>query len=245
VTRGKPPPARSSHGPRQLRPVTGEGGMSFGVSTINLGGVNCYLAKCTDGFVLIDTGFSTKRDFLVRQLEKAGCRPGNLKLILITHGDSDHAGNGAFLRRTYGAKVGMHPLDVGMVERGDMGWNRKAKPDRMSLLFRLMGVVVSVVAKRHKFETFSPDIEVRDGFPLSIYGFNARVVHIPGHSKGSIGVLTEDGKLYCGDFLYNMPGMNHVDDMNDRNASLEKLKKLEITAVYPGHGKPIPGLWLK
>lgn len=209
------------------------------VTTINLGGVNCYLAKCTEGFVLIDTGLSTKRSALLQELEKVGCNPGTLKLVLITHGDSDHAGNGAYLKDTYGVKVGMHPMDAGMVERGDMSWNRKAKPDKMSLLLRLIGVLAEGVVRRHKFETFEPDIEVEEGFNLARYGFNARVVHIPGHSKGSIGVLTEDGNLYCGDFLYNMPGMNHVDDLDARNVSLAKLKKLDIRMVYPGHGKPI------
>ena len=50
------------------------------VKSINLGGVNCYLAKCADGYILIDTGFPTKRDALVRELHKAGCKPGSLKL---------------------------------------------------------------------------------------------------------------------------------------------------------------------
>ena len=85
-----------------------------------------------------------------------------------------------------------------------------------------------------------PDVEVADGFDLSKYGLNAKVVHIPGHSKGSIGVLTDDGNLYCGDFLYTTPGMNFVDDMEARKASLEKLKKLPIRKIFPGHGKPTP-----
>jgi hydroxyacylglutathione hydrolase len=212
--------------------------MDAKVTTVNLGGVNCYLAECADGFVMIDTGFSLKRKLLLRALAKAGCKPGDIKFVLITHGDSDHAGNAAFLQREYQATIGMHPDDAGMVERGDMNWNRKPKADKMSPIMKIVGTMVRLVAKE-KFETFKPDVAVSDGFDLSKYGLNAKVVHIPGHSKGSIGVLTADGNLYCGDFLYTTPGMNFVDDMEARRLSLEKLKKLQIRKVFPGHGKPI------
>jgi len=72
------------------------------------------------GFILIDTGCSNKRVELEKRLESAGCKPGDLKLIVLTHGDFDHTGNAAYLRKKFGAKIAMHHEDSGMVERGDM-----------------------------------------------------------------------------------------------------------------------------
>ena len=43
--------------------------------------VNCYLVKTPSGFILIDTGLPKRRSDLVRELETAGCRPGDLKLM--------------------------------------------------------------------------------------------------------------------------------------------------------------------
>jgi hydroxyacylglutathione hydrolase len=103
------------------------------VTIINLGGVNCYLVKSKTGFILVDTGFSTRRSALLQKLEKAGCKTGSLKLIVITHGDMDHADNEAFLHERCGTKVAIHPFDAGMVKDGNMGANRKAKSDRLSL----------------------------------------------------------------------------------------------------------------
>jgi hydroxyacylglutathione hydrolase len=103
------------------------------VTIINLGGVNCYLVKDETDFILVDTGFSTRRSVLLQKLEKAGCKPGNLKLIVLTHGDMDHTGNAAFLQDRYGTQVAIHALDAGMVRDVNMGANRKAKPDRLSL----------------------------------------------------------------------------------------------------------------
>ena len=44
--------------------------MSKGIKIIDVGGVNCYLLEADDGFVLIDSGFSTKRKFLDKVLKK-------------------------------------------------------------------------------------------------------------------------------------------------------------------------------
>jgi hydroxyacylglutathione hydrolase len=59
--------------------------MTLEIKTINLGGVNCYLVKAGDGYILIDTGFSSKRAYLEKELESAGVMPGNLTFIISTH----------------------------------------------------------------------------------------------------------------------------------------------------------------
>jgi len=61
--------------------------------------VNSYLVKSGDSYILIDTGVSTKRTDFEKELKVAGVKPGNLKLIVLTHGDFDHAGNAAYLRK--------------------------------------------------------------------------------------------------------------------------------------------------
>jgi len=199
-------------------------------------GVNCFLIKTGSGFFLIDTGVANKRLALEKELERQGCRPGELKLVILTHGDSDHADNAAYLREKYGAKIAIHPEDAGMVEHGDMSWKRKPKPDKVAFFFRLITLVFSGPVK---FDTFKPDILLEDGQDLSPYGLEAHVLHLPGHSKGSIGVLTASGDLFAGDLLSNFfkPGYHFIDDLVDWNNSMEKLKEMEIKTVYPGHGK--------
>ncbi len=144
--------------------------------------VNCYLVKTGDSYILIDTGFSTRRTDFEKELESAGVRPGNLKLIVLTHGDFDHTGNAAYLRKKFGTEIAMHDGDSGMVERGDMFWNR-IKGNI------LLGMMVPILFGFGKSERFKPDLYIEDGYNLSGYGFDAKVLHIPGHSKGSIGIL--------------------------------------------------------
>src|SRR5271157_516411 len=57
-----------------------------------MGSVNCYLIQTSTGQYLIDSGGSNARKELHRELEGAGCLPGSLNLVILTHGDFDHIG---------------------------------------------------------------------------------------------------------------------------------------------------------
>jgi len=223
--------------------------MTVEIKIINLGGVNCYLAKTDVGYILLDTGFLSKRAKLEQELEAAGCRPGNLNLILLTHGDTDHTDNAAYLRDKYGAQIALHALEAPLVEHGDMSATRKPKPDKIGFMFRVLIPLAPVLFKSNAFQCFKPDFTVDEGFNLAEYGFNAQVIHLPGHSRGSIGVLTDEiisptqpGPIvFCGDLLYNFlgrPSCQLIDDVADFNGSIEKLRRLGVKTVYPGHGKP-------
>ena len=119
-------------------------------------GVNCYLVKTDTGYILIDTGLYARRADLVEELERAGCKPGNLKLIIITHGDLDHTGNCAFLRAKYGAKIATHRSESEAVESRDMALNRKNRPGIVARLF------LSFVSLLSKSDRFKPDLYVED-----------------------------------------------------------------------------------
>ena len=200
----------------------------------HMGLVNSYLIRKDDAFFLIDTGSSSSRKVLVEALKNAGCQPGQLKLIILTHGDFDHTGNAAYLRSLFGAKIAMHAADAGMLEGGDMFVGRK-KPNA------LIRTLLPTLSGFGKAERCAPDILLQDGEHLSAYGLDARVVGIPGHSQGSIAILTVDGELFCGDLLENLknPALGSImDDASTARTSLQKLRGLNIRVVFPGHGRP-------
>ena len=212
--------------------------MSEGVQIICLASVNSYLIAAEGGFVLIDTSKPEKRRDLETRLKGAGCTPGDLRLIVLTHGDYDHAGNAACLREEYGVGIAMHRDDSARVERGDWSLNMQPKPDKFPLRFR----VVSLFIRPGPFETFTPDVFVEDGQNLSDFGLDATILHLPGHTRGSVGILTAAGDLFCGDLMDSMMGRPSleffIDDMAAAEASLARLRGLDVGTVYPGHGKP-------
>ena len=210
------------------------------IKTVNLmlpykmGSVNCYLIRTSSGFILIDTGSSNQQTEVERELDDAGCQPGDLRLIVLTHGDFDHSGNAAYLRKKFGANIAMHAEDLGMVEYGEMFGNRQKGNN---IITRKL---VPILFGFGKSRRFTPDFYLDEGADLSEYGFEAEVLYLPGHSKGSIGILTAAGDLFCGDLLEStkQPVINPLmDDPVAGNASLAKIKELKINTVYPGHGK--------
>lgn len=213
--------------------------MPWQVRTISLkmplrvGGVNCYLVESQGGYALVDSGMSNHRAEVEKAVADAGCEPGKLKLIILTHADSDHSGNSAYLRSKFGAKIVMHPAEVKVAETGYMILSRKHGTILAKFLLSLFRPSPS--------DRFSPDLLVDDGYDLTSDGLDACVVHIPGHSAGSIGVLTSGGDLFCGDLLTNTgkPMLNSlIDDKAAASASVEKIKGLHVRTVYPGHGSP-------
>lgn len=201
---------------------------------LKMGTVHCYLLGDQAGFMLVDCGGSNSWKALDGALEKSGCRPGDLKLVVLTHGDFDHIGNAAYLRTRYGAQIAMHPGDLGMAQEGDMFYNRTPP----NLLIRKL---ITISFRLGKTARFTPDLLVEDGQDLSEYGFEATVYSLPGHSRGSIGILTREGDFFSGDLLVNheQPVLNDImDNLETGNASVAKLKSLPIRKSYPGHGEP-------
>jgi len=215
--------------------------------------VNAYIAKVGGGFILFDTGghlvmdkeFTNRREPLINALERAGVREGKLRLIVLTHGDNDHVCNAAYIRERYDSKIAMHPDDVYLVKNPRLENLMESFHYRSfvyKVVMKFMNKTITAVMQRtlDEFEAFSPDILIEDGFDLSEYGLNAKIIHLPGHTKGSVGVLTDNGDLIAGDTLANSwkpSAAINACDFKELASSVGKLRGLSVKNVYPGHGE--------
>lgn len=197
--------------------------------------VNAYLIETDRGFVLVDTGMRSQQATLEKRLAEERCAPESLKLILITHGDVDHIGNAAYLRRAFQAPIAMHERDARMASDGDMFAGRKSP----GWVARILLPLIARLPEKNRFE---PDVLVDEASALSEYGLpGAQILSLGGHSAGSIALLLEDGSLFCGDVLENRkaPKLGSImDDVPTAQASVDRLKTLNVGMVYPGHGTP-------
>ena len=214
--------------------------MAGELKVINLGFVNAFLVKVKDGFILVDTGVPQQWEALDGQLAAAGCAPGKLKLVIITHGDVDHLGNGVKIKQKYQARIAMHREEADQAEKG-MRLKRHIRTLPGKLFYFYRNLVRKMKGIEFVFDTFTPDLFLQDGQGLAEYGWDAKVVHLPGHTKGSIGILTAEGDLIAGDTLVNSHKPDiavYVDDYEELKKSINKLKQMPVKMVYPGHGKP-------
>jgi hydroxyacylglutathione hydrolase len=220
--------------------------MSNRIVAIDLGFVNAYLLPAAGGrFVLVDTGLSSQWARLTGALTAAGCGPGSLALVVISHADTDHTGNARRLQAEWGSPLAAHPADAASLETGESP-PRQGRGPLARVIMGLMGLARALGGGRMESPTFKPDVLLEEGQELSAWGLEARVLHLPGHTRGSIALLTAAGELVSGDVFANRsrPDVSpFIESFEAYRGSLARVKALvsSITTVYPGHGPSFPG----
>ena len=202
------------------------------IEMIKIGYANCYLLSGEDGAVLIDTCNYKDGPKILSHV-----RDRNVKLILLTHGHFDHVSSAKYLAKRLGVPIAMSEKDVCL-----LGHGTDSKLSGNTPLGRLFASCSQPVLKRSTYSIFKPDILLEDGQSLSEYGVKARVIALPGHTKGSVGVLTDDREFIVGDAMFNLlrpTGSRLYEDEKAMEQSVELVKKSGAKIIYVGHGKPI------
>lgn len=174
---------------------------------------------------MIDAGRSDKRQALAAALERAGCRQGDLGLVVITYGDHEHAGNAPWAREKFGARIAMYRDDVERIGLGDWRVGFEPRPDRVSWIFKEVSRRVETGAS----EMLEPDIYLEDGQSLSEHGFDATVLRLRGPGGDATAILVSESGPASHLF---------VSDMGVAKANAERLSSLGVEMVYPAHGRP-------
>ena len=203
------------------------------IHRIKCGNGNCYIIENGNNGILVDTG---KREFADKVLEQ--CRAYNVKLIILTHAHFDHAENAAQISDAFGIPIGMSELDR------DLILSNNAQPlFAKSFLGKIVLAASMKDFSKRTMPQFKPDILLSESDSLSEYGIDARIIALPGHTKGSIGIDVDKKHLIVGDALMNMfyPTVSML--YNDREQMLESARKISDIGgrtIYFGHGKPVP-----
>lgn len=176
---------------------------------------NCYfLISDQKSTALIDPGAEDSR--IIEKIDLLELKP---KMILLTHGHFDHVGGMYELKRKYKIPVYLHQDDAEML----------VSPEKnLSKTFYA------------PFELIEDAHLLKDGDCLQLDEIEIRLIHTPGHSKGSCTYLVQDN-LFTGDTLFR-GSMGRYDfyggDYHQLKASLQKLSELEGDyTIYPGHNE--------
>ena len=119
--------------------------------------------------------------------------------------------------------------------------NRKQSMLAKTFLGKIVLSVSLSSFEKDSLDVFEPTIYLNSGDKLNEYGVDAKVVELPGHTEGSIGLEIEGDKLFVGDALMNMfyPTISML--YTDEEKMLESAKyiaKMGEKTIYFGHGKP-------
>lgn len=206
--------------------------------------VNSYLIKGSARNLVIDTGFNTEegRGILMKAMETLQMIPDNTDL-LITHLHSDHSGLAARLGNE-GMTVYAGRIDGAMINE----MAHRSYWQRFEDLNILMGMEQDAITfEEHPGYKYCPKEPVNfrllaEGDVLELGGFSLKVLDIPGHTPGHIGLYDQEKQLFfCGDHILDKISPNiafwgfEQDILAVYLKNLERVRALSIDYCFTAH----------
>lgn len=176
-----------------------------------------YLVASADELVLIDSGAGESAELIVDNIESLGFDPRKLTIVLTTHAHIDHIGALAEFKKKYGVKVIAHELDALAIETGRRigaeAYGIPYTPCKVDM--RLKEAEATLPCGRHEI----------------------KVVHIPGHTPGSIAAYVDMAgkRVLFGQDIHGPYYAHWGADIAKARDSLQKLLSLRADILCEGH----------
>lgn len=194
----------------------------------------------SDDLTLIDPGLMGKGKYKIQAVQEMGIQLEAIKRVIMTHTHLDHIGCLAEVREQIPwAEIWTHALEAESLEKGD---ERTVYGMEM---FREM-CQAEYGLKPGAF-TFQVNRKLQGGESLKIGDMIWDVIHIPGHSVGSIGLYNSSRRILIpGDVIYADYAIGRFDLYGasgpELHKSLIRLAELEIDTLLPGHNRIVESL---
>ena len=183
---------------------------------------NMYLIIGSKKALLIDTGcglYPLKP--LINQLI------GNQELIVInTHSHFDHRGANNEFTTVFVHEKEEKALRIPM----DVSWLKESPEER----------VKRFEINDYKFLPSQNVVDLKEGHNFDLGVIKVKIYHTPGHSEGSISIVTDKGELFTGDTAHY--GAMYLPKRKELPIILDSVKKLikvaqsnNIHEIYPAH----------
>jgi glyoxylase-like metal-dependent hydrolase (beta-lactamase superfamily II) len=203
------------------------------------GRVWAYLVRTGSRWTLIDAGYPADLPLIEAELAALDAKVSHIGQIVLTHCHVDHMGTVAEIQRRAEVETLAHRLDAPIIRGQAVAADPVLSEQERKFMEQMdEGGGISTP------EPARIDRELEDGQAVRIGDDDAVVVHVPGHTDGSIALcLPSRGLLFTGDAVASMGkrpivGVFNIDPRRARE-SFKRLSDLEFEAACFGHGPPI------
>ena len=188
--------------------------------------------------LLVDAGMRGSSGLIASGLDELGLSLDAVCSLVLTHHHPDHASGVTELVAGRRISVMAHRLDSAVLTGGYV----QSSSIRTPLVARLAPPVLH----RMSGGPIAVDVELEDGDEVP-FTLPVRVVHLPGHTAGSIALYVPERRLVIvGDSLqYRLgrrlspPAAAVSEDPSQALASLEKLLRIDFDAICFAHFPPM------
>jgi glyoxylase-like metal-dependent hydrolase (beta-lactamase superfamily II) len=190
---------------------------------------NIWLVRGRDRNLLVDSGFG-----VVSLVEHIPALDANTTLAVATHSHCDHIGSHHEF-----AHCEIHLAEAAILRHPTLE-NTAALGYVSDAMFE-HGAPAGFDADAFSIRSCEPSRLLFDGDIIDLGDRSFEVLHIPGHSPGSIGLFeAETGILFSGDVVHNgSSGIGRYilyhSDLDDWLASVERLRRIPVRTVHAGH----------
>ena len=191
-----------------------------------------------DAILLVDAGSLGSSGLIGRGLGSLGLSASHIERVVVTHAHPDHCGGLSGLIEGRAIAVSAHVLDADIIE----GTTPLPSPVQNMILGRLTRPVLKILMGRPV-----PVLNrLKDGDSVD-FGIEVQVVHLPGHTDGSIALLVPAKRaVIVGDALQyrfahklGLPARWVTRRPEVAMRSLEKLLKLDFDVICFSHFPPL------
>ena len=184
---------------------------------------------------VIDVGLMGKARYKIESIQKLGIDLASIKRVIMTHSHLDHIGCLTdFLKEIPDAELWMHSSEAQRLEEGD-----ERVLYGMDMFQSICQAQYGIKPGTYSFQT---DRKLEGGEILEIGDLAWEVIHIPGHSEGSVGLYNRPGKILIpGDVVYADYAIGRFDLVGSNGPQLKDslmlLGQLEVDVLLPGHNR--------
>jgi len=189
---------------------------------------------------IVDAGLMGKGAYKIQAIQKLGIKLSDIKRIIMTHTHLDHIGCLKEIRAQIPhAELWIHEEEANPIEKGD-----ERGVYGMEMFRNMCQSQYGLISGEFKFKV---DRKLKEGEKLDMGGLSWDVLHIPGHSAGSIALYDRSQKvLIPGDVVYADYAIGRFDlhgaDGSVLAKSLIRLAELEVEILLPGHNRVVKGV---
>jgi glyoxylase-like metal-dependent hydrolase (beta-lactamase superfamily II) len=181
-----------------------------------------------DSIHLIDSGVAGSESIIWEYIQKQGREPKEVSTLILTHSHPDHIGAARSIKSQTGCTIFAHKHEQNWIEDTELQFNDRPVPGFQTLVEG--PVEVDNLVDGGEILELEKDII-------------CRIMHTPGHSKGSISLLFEEEKsLFTADALAFPGDLPIYEDISNCITSITKLQKIEnVENLLSSWEPPIQG----